>query len=274
MLLLVTAVELKLEEDVSRYYTLLRDPARRKIIEVLGEQGKIGFKELKSILGLGVGTVYYHLDMLSAFITQDRKRKYMLNDNGRLLYRFLKEGGTLPTLEIKKAFSHRFGRWLFLSMVFSKTAQPVKLFPVSILVLVAGALGSAFAGLDSMLFFYFPFSSYDFEALVALFFSNWVGLFLFSDAFVAMLYKRTGGDFQLFTCLGISAFPMSLFPYLYMFLPCNISRYLLFALQIWSMLLMSSAFCFAKGLRLDKSIIVSLTVLYLNVMILLLIGRL
>jgi len=45
-------------EDLSRYYTLLRDPARRKIIEILGTQEKIGFKELKEMLGLGVGTVY------------------------------------------------------------------------------------------------------------------------------------------------------------------------------------------------------------------------
>lgn len=54
-------------EDLSRYYTLLRDPTRRKIIEVLGSQEKIGFKELRQTLGLGVGTVYYHLDMLSDF---------------------------------------------------------------------------------------------------------------------------------------------------------------------------------------------------------------
>ncbi|MFB0567360.1 MAG: winged helix-turn-helix domain-containing protein, partial [Candidatus Bathyarchaeia archaeon] len=70
-------------EDKSRYYTLLRDPARRKIVEILGNQRKIGFKELKQELGLGVGTVYYHLDMLSDFLTQDKHRKYMLNDRGR-----------------------------------------------------------------------------------------------------------------------------------------------------------------------------------------------
>ncbi|MCK4478469.1 hypothetical protein KAU88_08105 [Candidatus Bathyarchaeota archaeon] len=39
-------------DEQSRYYTLLRDPARRKTIEILGEQEKIGFKELKQLLGL------------------------------------------------------------------------------------------------------------------------------------------------------------------------------------------------------------------------------
>lgn len=107
-------------EDLSRYYTLLRDPARRKIIEILGNQEKIGFKELKEILGLGVGTVYYHLDMLSDFIQQDKQRKYRLNDRGRMLYKVLKEGNVPSTLEISEAFSHRLGKWLFLSPVFAK----------------------------------------------------------------------------------------------------------------------------------------------------------
>ncbi|MFW9998465.1 MAG: winged helix-turn-helix domain-containing protein, partial [Candidatus Odinarchaeota archaeon] len=66
-------------ENLSRYYTLLRDPTRRKIIELLATHEKIGFKELKETLDLGVGTIYYHLDMLSDFLIQDKQRKYKLN---------------------------------------------------------------------------------------------------------------------------------------------------------------------------------------------------
>jgi len=111
-------------EEVSRYYTLLREPARRKIIEILGDQGKVSFTELRESLGLGVGTIYYHLDMLSDFLTQDKHRKYLLNDRGRLLYKILKQGTLPPTLEIGEAFSHRFARWLFLSPIFMKTVRP------------------------------------------------------------------------------------------------------------------------------------------------------
>jgi len=260
-------------EDVSRYYTLLRDPARRKIIETLGEQGKIGFKELRENLGLGVGTVYYHLDMLSDFLTQDKQRKYRLNDRGRLLYKSLKEGSLPPTLEVGEAFSHRLGRWLFLSPVFVRTARPERLLPISILVLVFGAVGSALANIDPMLFFYFPFTAYEFETVVALFLFNWIGLFLFSDLLIYLLYRRVGGEFQLFTCIGIAAFPMAIFPYVYMLVSYDVARYLLFPLQIWSLLLLSSAFSFGKGLRLDKSIVVSLTTIYLNVMMLIILGR-
>jgi hypothetical protein len=253
---------------------LLRDPARRKIIEILGSQSKIGFKELRQELKLGIGTVYYHLDMLSDFLTQDKHRKYMLNDRGRLLHRLLKEGSLPPTLEIGETFSHRLGRWLFLSPVFTKTARPLKWLPISVFLLALGAVGSALASVDPMLFFYFPFSSYEFETIVLLFISNWIGLFLLSNLLIYVLYRRTGGNLQLFTCIGIAAFPLALFPYIYLLISHDVAKYLLLAIQIWSLLLMSSAFCFGKGLRLDKGIVVSLTILYLNVMLLVILGRL
>jgi len=268
--------EKDVEEDVSSYYTLLRDAARRKIVEILGEQEKIGFKELKQTLGLGVGTVYYHLDMLSDFLKQDKQRKYMLNDRGRLLYRSLKQKSLTPTLEIGETFSHRLGRYLFLSPVFVRTTKPAMLLPLSIIILVLGAVGSALSNLEPMLFFYFSFTftAYEFETVVALFLFNWVGLFLLSDLVISLLYRRAGNELQLFTCLGIAAFPLALFPYIVMFVSYDVARYPLLILQMWSLLLISSAFCFGKGLRLDKSFVISMLMLYLNIALLIILGRL
>lgn len=260
-------------EDLSRYYTLLRDPARRKIIEILGGQEKIGFKELKETLGLGVGTVYYHLDMLSDFTTQDKQRKYRLNDRGKMLYRILKDASIPPTLEITEAFSHRLAKWLFLSPVFAKTVKPLRFLPISIVMLLIGALGSAYARLDSVLFFYFPYSIYNFTSIVALYLFNWIGLFFFAELFTYLVYRRVGNDLQLFTCLGLATFPMAVFPYFYLFTGDSISQYILFILQIWSLLLFSTAFCFGKGIRLEKAIVVSLTAMYLNIALLFILGR-
>jgi len=260
-------------DDLSRYYTLLRDPARRKIVEILGTQEKIGFKELREVLGLGVGTVYYHLDMLSDFIEQDKQRKYRLNDRGRALYRVLKEGDVPPTLEISEAFSHRVGRWLFLSPVFAKTVKPLRLLPISVAILLVGAFGSAYADLDSALFFYFPYSTYNFTGIITLYIFNWIGLFLFAELFTYVLYRRVGNDLQLFACLGLASFPMAFFPYVYLYVFDVFSQYVLFALQIWSLLLVSAAFCFGKGIRLDKAIVISLTAMYLNIAMLFMLGR-
>lgn len=259
-------------DDQSRYHTLLRDPTRRRIIEILGEQEKIGFKELKQTLGLGVGTVYYHLDMLSGYLAQDKQRKYKLNERGLLLYESLKGGSVPSTLQASEAFSHRLTRWLFLVPLFAKTTQPLRLLPLALVVLVFGSLGSALASSQSLLFFYSPFTAYQFETTALLYVFNWVSLFLFSDIAISLVFRRAGGDLQLFVCLGIASFPVALFPYIYMFLSYEVARYLLLILILWSLLLLSSAYSFSKGLRLDKAVVLSLLVLYLNVAVLLGLG--
>jgi len=275
--------EKRLTEDLSRYHTLLRDPARRKIIEILGTQEKIGFKELRETLGLGVGTVYYHLDMLSDFITQDNQRKYRLNDRGKVLYQVLKEGSVPAFLGISEALSHRFAKWLFLSPVFAKTVKPLLLLPFALAILLIGGFGAASAGLDSALFFYFPYSARDFTSLIALYIFNWIGLFLFAEILAYLAYRRVGNDLQLLTCILLASFPLAIFPYIYPFtseiflailgLKMSVSTIALFILQIWTLLLLSAALCFGKGLRLDKAIVISLTAIYINMAVLFFTGR-
>ena len=262
-------------EDESRYHTLLRNPARRRIIEVLGEQEKIGFKELKETLSLGVGTVYYHLDMLSDCLSQDKQRKYRLNDRGQFLYKSLKGGSISPsTLKLSETFSHRLVRLLFLASIFSKTIQPLKMLPLTLLVLCLGALGSAFAGSQSLLFFYSPFTNYEFETTALLYLFNWISLFFFSDLIFYAVFRRAGGDLQLFVCIGIASLPTAMFPYLYLVFSYEVAHLLLLVLTIWGVMLLSSAYSFSKGFRLDRSIVLSLLILYLNIAVLLATGRL
>lgn len=271
-------------EDISRYYTLLRDPARRKIIEILGTQEKIGFKELREALGLGVGTVYYHLDMLSDFITQDKQRKYRLNDRGQILYRLLKDGSIPTTLDINVTFSHKIGKFLFLSPLFAKTTKPFTLIP-SIAILVLGAIGAAQAKLEPALFFYpSPYSTYSQLGIVFMYIFSWLGLFLFVEIFTALIYRRVGNELQLFVCINLAGFPLAAFPYIYLavstMLPTlgsvelnAIMQYAQIILQIWSLLLVTTATCFGKGIRLDKAFVVSLAAMYLNIAVLFMFGR-
>lgn len=273
-------------EDLSRYYALLKDPTRRKIIEILGVQEKIGFKELREALGLGVGTVYYHLDMLSDFLEQDKQRKYRLNGRGRILYRVLKDGSLPANLGISETFSHRLGKWLFLSPVFALTYKPLRFLPISVAVLILGAFGASFARLEPALFFYFPYSPYTSTSIILLFMFNWIGLFLFLELFAYVIFKHAGNNFQLFTCIGLAATPLAIYPYIYLTAPTlleGLGAYdldlgllrqgILVILQIWSLLLVSSAFCHGKGIRLDKGILVSLIAVYLNIAALFLLGR-
>ncbi|MEM1552103.1 MAG: helix-turn-helix domain-containing protein [Candidatus Bathyarchaeia archaeon] len=273
-------------EDLSRYYALLKDPARRKIIEILGTQEKVGFKELREALGLGVGTVYYHLDMLSDFLEQDKQRKYKLNAKGQMLYRVLKEGSIPANLGISETLSSRAAKWLFLSPLFAQTIKPLRLMPLSLAILFLGAYGASIARLEPALFFYFEYPTRSSTSTMALFIFNWIGLFLFTEALALMLFRRMGNELQLFTCIGLAALPLAVFPYIYMAVPEALSSFnlyymeiemirqaILIVLQIWSLLLVSAAICYGKGLRLDKGVIISLTAMYLNIALLFILGR-
>jgi hypothetical protein len=211
--------------------------------------------------------------MLSDFVTQDKQRKYRLNDRGQMLYRILKDGNVPASLDMSEAFSHRIAKWVFLSPLFAQTSKPLRLMPVSIAILLVGAVGTAYAKLDSALFFYFPYSAYNFTSIIALYISNWIGLFLFVELFAFLLYRRVGNDIQLLACLGLAAFPMAVFPFIYLFISDIHSQYAMFVLQVWGILLVSAAICFGKGLRLDKAIVISLTAIYLNIAILFILGR-
>ena len=258
--------------DLSRYYALLKDPNRRRIIELLGSRGRVGFKELREELGVAVGTIYYHLELLSDFITQDKQRKYMLNDQGRLLYQTLQRGVIPPTIEVREAFRHRLTRWILLSPIYARTVHPWRMVPPALLTLALGALGSALAGLEPVLFFFFP-STLSFWVIALQFILQWVGVFLLAWFTAYLLHRRGEGALQLFTCVGISALPYALFPYVYLLLPHHLTRLLLPILQVWGMLLLSVALCFGGGMRLSRSVTVSLALLYLNVVILILLRR-
>ncbi|MBS7646416.1 helix-turn-helix transcriptional regulator [Candidatus Bathyarchaeota archaeon] len=274
-------------EDLSRYYALLKDPTRRRIIEVLGNQEKIGFKELRETLGVGVGTVYYHLDMLSDFIEQDKQRKYRLNAKGQMLYRVLKDGSVPASLEISETLSHRAVKWLFLSPIFALTAKPYKFLPISAAVLVLGAFGASIARLEPALLFYFEYSTRSPTSIAVLFIFNWIGLFLFTEVLAIAIFKRIGNDLQLFTCVGLAAIPLAVYPYIYLSAPAVLEALAMYSwqfakivrdvvlviLQVWSILLVSAAVCHGKGLRLDKGIIISLTATYLNIAVLFILGK-
>jgi len=198
-----------------------------------------------------------------------------------MLYKVLKDGNVPAMLEISETFSHSIGKWLFLSPIFAKTVKPIVILPFSIVILLFGAFGSAYASLDPALFFYFPYSGYEFSSIMALYIFSWISLFLFAEAFTYILYRRVGNDLQLFTCIGIASIPLAVYPYIYyafstVFWSHNldiIMQYVLIILQIFTLLLVSAAFCFGKGIRLDKAIVISLTALYLNIAILFVLGR-
>jgi len=268
-------------DDPSRYHALLKDETRRRIVEMLGEQEKVGFKELRDNLKVGVGTLYYHLDILADFITQDKNRKYALNERGRLLYQTIKEGTMPAALKLDRTYQIGMLRWLFLSPIMSRMSSYTKWLPVSALIFVFGAVGVGLARLDPILLFYAP-TTRSFELTAASFLFYWIGAFFLVDLLAYLIYRRIGEDIHLFVCMGIAAIPLAAYPYLHMILylavPPTVVTYVLrgvlLVLQVWSLILLTSAFSYGKGLRLERAVILSLSLLYANIALLIVLGNL
>ena len=43
-------------EEITKVYSAIGHPARKKIVEILGEKQRAGFKDLKDALNVSVGT--------------------------------------------------------------------------------------------------------------------------------------------------------------------------------------------------------------------------
>lgn len=268
-------------DDPSRYHALLKDGTRRRIIEMLGEQEKVGFKEFRDNLKIGVGTLYYHLDILSDYVTQDKSRKYMLNERGRLLYQSVKDGAVPTALKLDRVYHSGVLHWLFLSPLLSRMNSSTKWLPLSAIILVLGAVGVGLARLDPLFLFYTP-TTRGFELTAASFLFYWIGAFFLADVLAYVLYRRSGDDIHLFVCMGVAALPLAAYPYLHMLLSIavpativtHVLRGTLLGLQIWSMILLTAAFSYGKGLRLERAIILSLSLLYANIALLIVLGNL
>lgn len=64
-------------------HSALKNPVRRRILELLYEHGALSPSDLRRILKISVGTLYYHLDTLGPLVNQTSERKYMLSELGR-----------------------------------------------------------------------------------------------------------------------------------------------------------------------------------------------
>jgi hypothetical protein len=90
--------------EAGEFQDLANRPNRALIIMTIGSKGTASFTELKSELNIGVGTLYYHLDGLSKFVSQNASKQYVLTDLGGKAYDFLKTNVGTISLPAKKPF--------------------------------------------------------------------------------------------------------------------------------------------------------------------------
>lgn len=275
--------------EVTEVYAALSHSLRKKIIEFIGEKGFAGFKDLKDTLNVSIGTLYYHLDMLKGFVAQNQQRKYVLTDRGKLALRLvgsseekLKEAGITIQPKEPSAFSSvareiLFGRRLFASV----SSNPLRFIPEALIVMGLGAWIFFQAGIEPVMMFYnHPSTMPSFLVVVAEFFGAWLIVFGLSEILSIGFYRRFGGEKNLLVSIAFSFSPLLIIPFALdvarLISPGIVFNWTLInifflIIQAWVLLLLTAALGFSKGLKLENAALISLTVIYFNIVIFLLI---
>ena len=272
-------------KDLFYLYGIVSHPLRRRIVELLGDEGPQGFTQIKKRLDVRVGTLYYHFDMLAGLIKQDPQKRYMLTEAGKDAYHKLRSPeyvessdllvDNLPATQggVEK------GLRLLLPSRFLSAVQSLS--PLTILgaaiVLGLGSFSAYQAELETVVLFLNP-SEQNPLVLGLGFLGNWLLIFAVADGIATFVFGRKGEHFVLLLGSAYALVPLLAFigwwdlaSALSLQAPglttIAISRIVLVGLQAWSLALMARIVSVLKGLRLDKAAVISLTLAYLSIMI-------
>ncbi|MCD6509358.1 MAG: helix-turn-helix transcriptional regulator [Thermoprotei archaeon] len=275
------------EEELTRVYQVLGHPLRRRIISYLGEHGKASFTELRRNLKVSVGTLYYNLDQLRDFVTQDADKKYLLTQKGLLTYEVIKHDS-----ERFQEYASMWARKRALAPLYdiiSKVFMPDWLTMLSnnlsllavlaSLSLALGLLFSVICKLELSIMFYYPSSSSVLPILEYIF--SWIFIFLTSELLTSVFHGQEGHKLELLLLTAVSLLPLSVYPFLYwlvsLLIPESllifnvpIKRYVIGFLLTFSQFLtigyLTTSISTTKHMRSERAFVVVSIVYYLNLM--------
>jgi DNA-binding transcriptional ArsR family regulator len=269
--------------EIARIYKALGHPYRKRIIEIIGGEGKSSFTELRDNLKISVGALYHHIDTLGDLITKDDQHKYILTERGKLAYEFLKSGGeqlssiSLAALQKPKGawtnFLAGFQRAFPLRRLFLRiSAKPFQYLPITATIIALGAWIAARAGLEFTLIFPDSQTIVSSTLIATYFVVSWLILFGLCDLLATFLFKRRGGNLSLLVGSSFSLLPLILFSglwYLMKIFGLSLIQtavpVLLILFQALTIGIMSAAISLSKGVRTEKAALVSFIVTYINI---------
>ncbi len=268
---------------MTRVYSALASPIRREIVDILRTRGRAGFKELHDNVKTSVGALYHHLEALEGLVAQGLDKKYFLTDKGRAAIDALSvteekiATSTVPSTlkEAKLGFIAKealFGRSVFQYL----SQESLRSLPLAVLIVTLGGWVSFQTNLEPLLLFYVsPSSGINRVWLAFLFPLGWIATFLLADLLSVALFKRKGGDLTLLTGTAFAMLPLLVVPGIFVIgqlLSLSIGTenslvvLLPIILQVWVICLLSSAISISKGLKMERTALVSLGVIYLNIL--------
>ncbi len=275
------------DEETRRLTKILDHPVRARIIELLGARGALGWKELSLEVGVKTGALYHHLDALEGLVDRDSEKRYVLTKSGRVVYSHVVQSNTpdavhRAALDLKEAGRARRA----LAAAFAPRSLLARLMESrrtasAVLVL----LGSAFVAFDVLTggspSLYYMRASGDQVQAAGGFLGSLAVLLVVSYASSRLIFRSPADPLALaaasaFSFLPVVAFSaVTLVPQVSAFLSSTRVLYTAFLVifQTWSATLLGAGISVATGARIEKTLLVSLMVLYATMVLLFVQGK-
>jgi len=280
--------------DSAKIMRIVTHPVRMRIIELLAVK-PLTWKELSSELGVRTGSLYHHLDTLERIVTRDSQRRYTLTKLGQQVFAELNDEKKTPAQSmqgIEKAMKKRtvagLAREVFvprsLLMPLTSTRTRAILTLAVVFAIAAGLLlasgnelvlfsfspsGSALLSLATLAGSLCALTAAAYIALAVAFKERGdVATLLASTAlsFIPLCIFGAGLHFLYQAASASSAFPLSIFA-------SSTAVTVMFAFfQAWGAGIVGAGMSVASGLRVEKTLVVSLVVLYATMLLVLLQG--
>lgn len=236
----------------------LRNPIRRRILEILYARKAATPKELAEEMGQKVPAVYYHLDLMKGLVSKNDRGEYEATAKGIEMIRGAVRDEVLTRTPIRKV-----APYLAFARYFS---SPGKLFPIAAGVAVAEYAACLFVGLRPYLFGYSPAPT---DSLPAYYLGNVFIMFLILEGGSYAVARRAGGEVLLLEGVLVSRLPLFLIIAATLLGP---SPSLLYPMAlavgtILSLALLALFTSLSKGIRPEIAVIISFAALYFDLFI-------
>jgi DNA-binding transcriptional ArsR family regulator len=237
---------------------VLKNPHRRKILEILSSKKVATPKEVADELKIGVTTVYYHLELMKGYVAKTARGEYSITDKGLEVYRksFQEEVSSKTSL----------GRLMPYNLLVYQISRPTLFLPIALAVLV-------FEAYLCYTHFFRPFLlgftvSIDTALLVMYIPLNVAILFGVLETLSYLLTRRIGGELPLLNGVLLSRVPLILtltVPILGISDP-YINTIVMALGQLACIILLSMYVSLAKGIRQEVSVVMCVALLYFNLL--------
>lgn len=274
------------DADARKLAKVIEHPIRARIIELLGDRGPLGWKELSTEVGVKTGALYYHLDTLEGLVGRDSAKRYFLTKSGRIVYTKTSESHTIEAVQraaveirqegapARRLASFFAPRQLISTLTSDRTTASI----VFVAVFGAAAFLSGVAGFSAV--FYYVRPDPGLLPTIGGFAASLAVILVLCYGSARFAFKATVEVIPLAAASGLSFIPVLVFSATTLLHPvesffasysAGFTLALVFA-QGWSSAVLGAGLSVVSGIRIEKTLLVSLVVLYATMAAMLILG--